>query len=159
MFKWQDFLKRYVWDDETTPYFTAVGKLSRSQADNELFFFALMSAVLFGFGTFASMTGHAPFGASKVAAIYCFTIVTAVVLVGTVKSAYAAMYAASAPVLALGAVFLFGFPEQMALIDELVLLAVMIAFFRYMWRVIRICRAYSSLPHRPVQNRQRRRLF
>jgi hypothetical protein len=48
MFKLQNFLKRYVWDPETTPYFTAISKLSRSQADNELFFFAIMSSVLFG---------------------------------------------------------------------------------------------------------------
>jgi len=38
MFKLQNFLKRYVWDPETTPYFVKVSNLSRSQADNELFF-------------------------------------------------------------------------------------------------------------------------
>ena len=159
MFKWQDFLKRYVWDDETTPYFTPVPKLSRGQADSELFFFALMSTVLFGIATFASMTGHAPYGVSKVAAIYCFTLVTAVVLVGTIKNVYAALYATAAPLVVLALVFLFGFPERMVLIDELVLLVVVLGMFRYMWRVIRICRHYPVLPHRPVQNRQRRRLF
>ena len=45
MFKLQNFLKRYVWDPETTPYFVKVSDLSRSQADNELFFFALMAAI------------------------------------------------------------------------------------------------------------------
>ncbi len=159
MFKWQNFLKRYVWDDETTPYFTAVGKLSRGQADSELFFFALMATVLFGVATFASMTGQAPYGVSKVAAIYCFTMVAAAVLVGTVKTVYAAIYAASAPVLVLGTLFVFGFPENMVLIDELVLLVVVLGLLRYMWRVIMICRVYTALPHRPVQNRQRRRLF
>jgi len=84
MFKLQNFLKRYVWDPETTPYFTAIAKLSRSQADSELFFFAIMASVLFGVGTFTSITGQAPYGVSKAAAIYCFTIVSAVVLVGTV---------------------------------------------------------------------------
>ena len=58
MFKLQNFLKRYVWDPETTPYFVKVSNLSRSQADNELFFFALMAAILFGMGTFTSITGQ-----------------------------------------------------------------------------------------------------
>ena len=134
MFKLQNFLKRYVWDPETTPYFVKVSDLSRSQADNELFFFALMAAILFGMGTFTSITGQAPYGVSKVAAIYCFTIVSAVVLVGTVKTVYAAVYSATAPVIVLVMIFLFGFPEKMELIDELVVLVLLLSSIRYMWR-------------------------
>ena len=126
MFKLQNFLKRYVWDPETTPYFTTISKLSRSQADSELFFFAIMGAVLFGVGTFTSITGQAPYGVSKVAAIYCFTIVSAVVLVGTVKTIYAAYYAGSAPLVVLGTVFFYGFPAKMVLVDELVLLVIVV---------------------------------
>ncbi|MBH67664.1 MAG: hypothetical protein CMM58_04855 [Rhodospirillaceae bacterium] len=159
MFKLQNFLKRYVWDAETTPYLTDVSKLSRSQADNELFFFALMASILFGMGTFTSITGQAPYGVSKIAAIYCFTVVSAVVLVGTVKTVYAAIYAASAPLIVLGAVFIVGFPPKMELIDELVLLAILLCCVRYMWRVILICRVYSLLPKRAPENPSRRRLF
>ena len=159
MFKLQNFLKRYVWDPETTPYFTSVPKLSRSQADSELFFFALMASVLFGVATFASVTGQAPYGVSNYAAIYCFTIVCAVVLVGTVKTVFAAIYAASAPIVVLLAVFFFGFPDGMALVDELVLLVVVLCLLRYAWRVITICRVYGLLPNRPVENKTRRTLF
>ena len=159
MFKLQNFLRRYVWDDETTPYFTAVSKLSRSQADSELFFFAIMASVLFGVGTFTSITGQAPYGVSNEAAIYCFTIVSAAVLVGTVKNVYAAMFTATAPIIVIVSLFLFGFPEKMALIDELLLLFVDLVALRYMWRVYTICRVYRLLPHRPAENRTRRRLF
>ena len=159
MFKLQNFLKRYVCDPETTPYFTAISKLSRSQADSELFFFAIMGAVLFGVGTFTSITGQAPYGVSKVAAIYCFTIVSAVVLVGTVKTIYAAYYAGSAPLVVLGTVFFYGFPAKMVLVDELVLLAIVVCLARYMWRVITICRVYTILPTREPENQTRRRLF
>jgi hypothetical protein len=159
MFKLQNFLKRYVWDPETTPYFTAISKLSRSQADNELFFFAIMSSVLFGVGTFTSITGQAPYGVSKVAAIYCFTIVSAVVLVGTVKNIYAAYYATSAPLVVFVTLFVYGFPTKMELIDELVLLVIVLCVARYMWRVITVCRVYSILPTREPENRTRRRLF
>ena len=159
MFKWNEFLKRYVWDEETTPYFTAVPKLSREQADSELFFFALMATVLFGIATFASMSGQAPYGVSKLAAIYCFTVVAGAVLVGTVKTVYAAIYTMSAPIAALVALFFLGFPESMALVDELVLLALLLLVTRYMWRGILICHVYSILPSRPSQKRSRRRLF
>jgi len=158
-FKLQNFLKRYVWDPETTPYFVSVSKLSRSQADNELFFFALMASILFGMGTFTSATGQAPYGVSKIAAIYCFTIVSAVVLVGTVKTIYAAVYASTAPLVVLGAVFLYGFPPKMELVDELVLLAILLCCIRYMWRIILICRVYSLLPRRAPESPPRRRLF
>jgi hypothetical protein len=159
MFKLSNFLKRYVWDEETTPYLTAVSKLSRSQADSELFFFAIMASVLFGVGTFTSITGQAPYGVSNEAAIYCFTVVSATVLVGTVKNVYAAIYSGTAPVLVIGALLFFGFPEKMALIDELLLLFIDLVALRYMWRVYTICRVYRILPHRPVENRTRRRLF
>jgi hypothetical protein len=159
MFKLQNFLKRYVWDEETTPYFTKVANLSRSQADSELFFFAIMFSILFGIATFTSITGQAPYGVSQHAAIYCFTIVSAAVLVGTVKNVYAAIYTASAPVIVILAVLVFGFPDKLALVDELVLLVIDLALLRYMWRVIMICRVYKMLPHREPENKTRRRLF
>lgn len=159
MFKLQNFLKRYVWDEETTPYFTRVANLSRSQADSELFFFAIMMSILFGVGTFTSITGHAPYGVSNNAGIYCFTIVAAVVLVGTVKTVYAAYFATSAPVVVLGALLFFGFPGKMVLIDQLVLLVIDLVLLRYMWRVITICRVYKMLPRRAAENKTRRRLF
>ena len=118
-----------------------------------------MAAILFGMGTFTSITGQAPYGVSKVAAIYCFTIVSAVVLVGTVKTVYAAVYSATAPVIVLVMIFLFGFPEKMELIDELVVLVIILSSIKYMWRIILICRVYSILPKRAPENSSRRRLF
>lgn len=159
MLKLQNFLKRYVWDEETTPYFTPVPKLSRGQADSELFFFAIMTSVLFGVGTFASLSGQAPYGVSKVGAIYCFMMVSAAVLVGSVKTVYAAIFCASAPAVVFGLLFVYGFPEKMALVDELLLLVIVMLIARYMWRVILICKVYKMLPYRASENRSRRRLF
>jgi hypothetical protein len=47
----------------------------------------------------------------------------------------------------------------MVLVDQLVLLAVVLAMLRYMWRVITICRVYKLLPRRAPQDKTRRRLF
>jgi hypothetical protein len=76
-----------------------------------------------------------------------------------VKNVYAAIYSGTAPILVIGALLFFGFPEKMALIDELLLLFIDLVALRYMWRVYTICRVYRILPHRPVENRTRRRLF
>ena len=33
---WEKYVKKYVWDDDSTPYFIPVRKLKRYQADKEL---------------------------------------------------------------------------------------------------------------------------
>ena len=71
----------------------------------------------------------------------------------------AAVYSATSPVIVLVMIFLFGFPEKMELIDELVVLVLLLSSIRYMWRIILICRVYSILPKRAPENSSRRRLF
>jgi len=45
---WEKLVKRYVWNDERTPYFTRVANLSRRQAHYELFGYALFAGILSG---------------------------------------------------------------------------------------------------------------
>ena len=45
--EWEKLVKRYVWNDERTPYFTRVAKLSRRQAHYELFGYAIFTGVVF----------------------------------------------------------------------------------------------------------------
>ena len=46
---WYEYVRKYVWDDEKTPYFTGVAKLSRTQADKEIFAYAVLAGFLFAF--------------------------------------------------------------------------------------------------------------
>ena len=46
--EWEKLVKRYVWNDERTPYFTRVANLSRRQAHYELFGYALLVGVFGG---------------------------------------------------------------------------------------------------------------
>ena len=47
MSSWEKYVKKYVWDDERTPYLISVDKLKRRQADKELFVFVVFLAVPF----------------------------------------------------------------------------------------------------------------
>ena len=38
---WYEYLKKYVWDEHKTPFLVNVGKLNKSQADSEIFLYAL----------------------------------------------------------------------------------------------------------------------
>ena len=159
MMDWQGYLKRYVWDDETTPYFVPVPKLSREQADNELFFFAVMLAVLFSVLTLAAITGKLPYGKSEIGAVYAFSVVVGAALLGTTRHVYAAAYCAGAPLSLMCVMFFAGFPPQTVLVDELVFLAVLLLLLRYCMRVIRITQIYATLKSRPPKNKPRRKLF
>lgn len=157
MIDWFTYIKRYVWDDDTTPYLVPASKMSKGQADNEVFFYALLMAVFFAVVSLASVSGEAPYGRSNPAGGYAFSVVTAAVLLWMVKHVWAALWCATAPLVGLGAMFLLGFPQKMALLDELVVLAITLAIFRYSFRIIRICQAYPALPVRPMKGRRRKR--
>ena len=44
---WFDYIRKYVWNEEKTPYLVPVGMLSRTQARNELFSFSVLMAAFF----------------------------------------------------------------------------------------------------------------
>lgn len=159
MFDWHGLIKRYVWDDDTTPYFVPVPKLSREQAENELFLFSFLFAIFFAVISVLAFAGKLPMGPSRFGTGYAFSIVGAAVLVSTMKSRWAAVYCAGGPAAMIAVVFFFGFPEKMALPDELLFLALTLCVLRYSLRVVRIAIAFPDLPSRPPKTKPRRKLF
>ncbi len=143
---WDKYLKKYVWDDAKTPYFVRVAKLNKVQASNEIFVYALFLAVLFAVVSVASLSGDAPQGQSSAVSIYALSVVCGAIFLGMTKSSYAAYLCASAPLAALLYFFLEGFHPKLGMIDELVLLAVTLAIFRYSLRVITIAKTYDRMP-------------
>ncbi len=143
---WDKYLKKYVWDDAKTPYFVRVAKMNKVQAGNEIFVYALFLAVLFAVVSVASLSGDAPQGRSPMVSIYALSVVCGAIFLGMTKSYYAACYCASAPLAALLYFFLEGFRPRHGMIDELVLLAVTLAIFRYSLRVIAIAKTYDRMP-------------
>lgn len=45
MIIWEKYVKKYVWDDDKTPYFIAVSNLKRDQADKEVFLYCFILAI------------------------------------------------------------------------------------------------------------------
>ena len=67
---WDKFVKKYVWDDNKTPYFVRVAKMTKVQARYEIFSYSLFLAVLFAVISVASLSDQAPQGRSDVVSVY-----------------------------------------------------------------------------------------
>jgi hypothetical protein len=151
MTDWQSYIKKYVWDDDKTPYFTPVRKLNKYQADHEVFFYAFMIVILFFFVSIISLTENAPHGKSYGVALYTFSVACSAVRLGTTKHVYAAFYLALAPLVTLVYFLVRGFPPNLATIDEVVLVVVCLALLWYSKRVVAIAHAYPHLPDAPEE--------
>ena len=143
---WFKFIKKYVWDDEKTPYLVAVGKLSRKQADHEIFAYACFIAILFTVVAIIAMSTKSPYGQSYGAGFYAFSVAASAVLLALTKDAYPAAYCGIAPLAVLAWFVIKGFHPNLHLLDKLLLIALTLLWARYSWRVLTIARAYEYLP-------------
>ena len=142
------FFQRYVWNERTTPYFTPVDKLNRSQANSEILFYCLFHGVLFFVITLAALRGG-PDGRSLGIAYYGFSVVIASVLFGMLKSYPAALYMSATPLAGLLYVFFFRIGSETAAIDSFVVTGFLILLMRYSFRIVGVARGYPDFPPAP----------
>ena len=145
---WVGLFKRYVGDDIKTPYFVAVGRLTRVQARNELFVYTLFLAVLFGVVGVVSLSPTLPHGNTLAVSLYAFLVAGAAVAFGFSKHPAAAAICASAPVGVLIYFVLFGFHPNAATGDKVLQVAIAALWLRYSWRILQIARAYPTMRER-----------
>lgn len=145
---WIGMFKRYVGDDIKTPYFVAVGRLTRVQAKNELFVYTLLLAVLFGVIGVVSLSPTLPHGGTLGVSLYAFLVVGAAIVFGIWKHPAAAAVCASAPVATLIYFTLFGFHPNAATGDKILQLIIVTLWLRYSWRILQIARAYPTMVER-----------
>ena len=143
---WVGLFKRYVGDDIKTPYFVAVGRLTRVQARYELFVYTLFLGVLFGVIGVASLSPTLPHGNTLGVSLYAFLVTGAAVVFGISKHPAAAAVCASAPVGALIYFVLFGFHPNAATGDKILQVIIALLWLRYSWRILQIARAYPTMP-------------
>jgi hypothetical protein len=117
MLNLEKYIKKYVWDDERTPYLVPVARMTRRQADYELHAYSVFVGVLCA------------------ALIFAFT-----------KTVHAAWYCAAAPIAALLYFFVHGFHPSLSAIDHAALIVFGVIWLRYSLRVVAIARAYPGLP-------------
>lgn len=144
---WYDFVKKYVWDEQKTPYFTRVDKLTKRQARNEILIFAIFIgsiAAVVDLAAIADFIKNRNLASLGVAA-YAATVLAAAALLIRRAMLRAALYCLTAP----PAVFLFfmihGFPPKLQEVDHYVLLAVILLWLLYTVRVVAIAKAFPGM--------------
>lgn len=143
---WYSYIRKYVWNDQKTPYLVAVDRLNRTQGRSELFTFSVLLAVFCMVIAIASLLGQAFQGQSVGVAVYTFTVFTAATLLGATRNPLAAIYCSTVAPVTLFYFFFYGFPPNLHLIDELLILALTVMLLRYSFRITAIARAYPFLP-------------
>ena len=145
---WEGMFRKYVWNVDTTPYFTAVPDLNRRQANSEVMFYCWFMIILFGVITLASFKGGVE-GGSVAVAYYGFTIVCAAVLFGIAKFYPAALYLSAAPLVSLAYLWLYGIGLERPLGDTVIVTIVLLGLLRYSLRLVAIAKGYPEMPEAP----------
>jgi uncharacterized membrane protein len=134
------YFRKYVWDDEKTPYFVPVARLSAAQARNEIFAFAVLLTMFAVVIAAAAVLGKAFQASAPGAALYASTVLSAAIVLGMTRHRLAAVYCGAAPLAALLYFFFLGFPPNLHMADELLILALLLGMLRYGMRITAIAR-------------------
>ena len=142
---WVGLFKRYVGDDIKTPYFVAVGRLTRMQARLR----AVRLHAVPGRAVRRRRRGVAVARLCRTAStlgvsLYAFLVAGAAVVFGFSKHPAAAAVCASAPVGVLIYFTLFGFHPNAATGDKILQVIIALLWLRYSWRILQIARAYPA---------------
>jgi hypothetical protein len=144
---WYKYIKKYVWDDEKTPYFIAVGKLNKKQADYELFAYVCFISILFSVFAIILAGAKSPYGQSYGATFYAFSVAISAFMLHLTKNIYPAIYCAFAPLAALLFFLLHGFHPNHDKSDGAVLAIFALLLAWYSWRrIIAIAHSYDDMP-------------
>lgn len=147
MSSWEKFVKKYVWDDQKTPFLVPVGRLHRGQADKEFFLFVLFLGtpfLLILLGAAARLQ-QGPNSAYLAAAAYSLSVLVAVAVLAVRRHWAAATYCLTAPLAVLLYFVIYDFPPRMQAMDQTIVLVMLVAWLRYTFRVVDIARAYGRM--------------
>jgi peptidoglycan/LPS O-acetylase OafA/YrhL len=139
---WPGLVRKYVWDEEKTPYLVRADRLTPAQARSEIFVYAFLLVILAAAVTLIGVLGRSRGGAltSPAVALYAVTVLVAAVSLWMTGQPAAAVYTATAP-LAMGAGALAGLLRpDMAGGERLVVAAVSGLWLGYAARIVRVAR-------------------
>lgn len=144
---WYKFVRRYFWDDETTPYLVPVARLHRRQAAHEIFAYVLFVSLLYGAVMLLAMGGRSPYAHSFAASLYAFVTVCAALTFGVTRHLLAACACVLAPVG--GLVFSVWHGAGLGSWDRVLLVALALVWLRYSVRLMHIAKRYGEMPPPP----------
>lgn len=148
MMNWETFIKRYIWDDERTPYLVPAARLTRRQADYEIFAYTLFLGILYGL---IAIVALAPIGGgrSELIALYAFSVVCATLVFGIMKSVPAGLWCAASSLLGAVIYVATGFGGNLGWIDHALIVGFLAIWLRYSLRIGSLARLYPNLPGPP----------
>lgn len=144
---WEKYVKKYVWDDDSTPYLIPVHRLKRYQADKELFiyaFFLATPAALLVAGIGSQILSDGVYD-NLMVGLYALTLFCAAAYLHLKKSLYAALYTVTAPCAMLVHFAVNGFPSKLHTIEQVGLVVICLIWLRYTIRVVSIAKSYAGL--------------
>ncbi|NKC12741.1 MAG: hypothetical protein GKR94_11240 [Gammaproteobacteria bacterium] len=139
------FLKKYVWDDNKTPYLTPADALTREQIHYEAGAYAVFLTLLFSAVALTLTIGAAATPRSTGGALYAFSVACAGIVLGFTRHQYAALYAASAPLATVLYLLAEGLRPSWGTIDVVFVALFIGAWIAYSIRVLRMTRRYAAL--------------
>ena len=145
-----DFVRKYIWDDEKTPYFKRVRKLTKSQADNEIMIYAVFVGGIFLIMELISASEWSKGGELNTGIIAFFSALMfgAAIVLWRRKDVRAAWICLAAPI-GTAMNFLFdGMHGELGDVDRYLLIGFCLLWLRYGVRVISICLRYDNMPQR-----------
>lgn len=137
---WPSLVRKYVWNEEKTPYLVRSDHLTPGQVRSELFVYAFLLAILASVVALVGAAGDSRVGplASPAVALYALTILAGAIVLGVSGHPAAAAYCATAPV-AMGLGALLGVLRPGMAGGEMVFLAALsVLWLGYAARVVRI---------------------
>ena len=148
---WYKFVRRYFWDDETTPYLVPVAKLHRGQARHEIFAYVLFVSILYGAIMLLTMGGNSPYANSFGASLYSFVVVCSALTFGVTRHHFAACACVLAPAGALVFSLSFDVHPDLGAWDRVLLVGFSLVWLRYSMRLMHIARRYPEMPPPPAR--------
>jgi hypothetical protein len=139
MTNWERWIKRYIWDDERTPYLVSPESMTQRQAGYEIFAYCVFLSC---FSLIASLV----VASSPPATFYTLSVLAAAVTLGFTKHASLAAYCATAPIAAAFHLALGGFPGALGTLDYVVIVVLIVLWAVYGFRIVSIAKAYEQMP-------------
>jgi len=142
---WEGLFKKYIWNEQTTPYFTKVSELNQRQGKSEIILYSLLLGVFFAIVSLFSI-GSSTEQYGSGAGLYGFSVVCAAVIFGIMKNYYAALFLSASPLASLAYLFFHGLSLDREKIDTLIVTILLLLLLRYSIRIVAIAKSYPSFP-------------
>ena len=146
---WFNFVKKYIWDNESTPYHIPPQRLSREQANKEVYFYSMFEGTLVGI-VLISMMAHTYLTQDTSNLLYLgygVSLLISLFYLVRNKQIWFAIYSSSLPLIILIIFNFKGFHPENTGLDKLLLSGFLTLWLIYCYRLFNICKFYKNLKH------------